>query len=150
MKKGFTIIELLIVITILAIISAVVLTSLSSINTSQAIDKDAQAIVAYLDQAKSNTLASKDASQYGVRFASTTITLFKGSTYNSSEPENRTYLLNPATIIKTVSLTGGGLDVVFSRLTGETAQNGTILVSSTRASTTRTVTIYKTGAIESN
>ncbi len=150
MKKGFTIFELLIVISIIAILSAIIITTLSDFRHNQAVDKDAQTIVAYLDDAKSKTLASKDASQYGVYFSSSTITVFKGSSYSASDPENRVYDLNPTVRVNSISLTGGGSSVVFDRLTGGTAQNGTLVLSSRRATTTRTVTIYKTGSVESN
>jgi prepilin-type N-terminal cleavage/methylation domain-containing protein len=150
MKRAFTIIELLIVIGILGLIAVIAIPSFATLNSNQALEKDTHSVVAYLDDAKSRTLASRNSSQYGVRFASTTITLFRGSTFNAADPENLVFYLNSTTYIKTATLTGGALDVVFSRLTGEANQTGTIVVASTRATTTRTVTIYKTGAIESN
>ncbi len=150
MKKGFTLLELIIAMAILAVISVIVLSTLQSFNNNQALDKDTQAVVAYLDEAKNKTIASKNAAQYGVRMASSSVTLFKGSSYNAADTENQTYTFNSVILINTLSLQGGGSDVVFMRLTGETSQNGTITLSSIRASSIRTVTIYKTGAIESN
>ncbi len=150
MKKGFSLLEIVIVLTILTIISFIVVTVFSSFNSAQGLEKDTQSIMAYLDEAKSKTLSSRDASQHGVHFASTTVTLFRGSVYNPADAENRIFNLNSTVVIRGTALTGGGSDVVFNRLTGETSQYGTITVFSNRASTTRTVTIYKTGSVESN
>jgi prepilin-type N-terminal cleavage/methylation domain-containing protein len=150
MKRGLTIIELLIVISIFGIITLVIVKTFSLFNTNQALDKDTQAIVAFLDDAKSKTLASKDANQYGIHLASSSVTLFKGTSFSSSDPENKVYALDRTVYIFTQALVGGGTNIIFSRLTGETSQSGTITIASTRASSTRTVTIYKTGAIESN
>ncbi|MBA3550755.1 prepilin-type N-terminal cleavage/methylation domain-containing protein [Patescibacteria group bacterium] len=148
-KKGFTLIEILIVISIIGIISTILMTSFSLFNKSEALDKDTDAVVESLEGARSLTLSSQNASQYGVHFGTSKITIFTGTSYTESASTNRDVVLSPTDTILTISLTGGGSDVVFKRLTGETTQNGTVIISSPSTSKTRTVTIYKTGVIES-
>jgi len=46
------------------------------------------------------------------------------------------------------SLAGGGNDVIFNRLSGETGQSGTITVYSSATGGTKIVTIYKTGVVQ--
>lgn len=150
LQKGFTLIEVLIVISIMAIISMILVSSFSLFNKSQALDKDADLIVESLEEARSKTLASHNASQYGVYFASTTITIFTGTTYSSSSSTNRDFPLTLTDRVLSISLFGGGNNVVFNRLTGETGQYGTVVISSPTTSRTRTVTIHKTGVIETN
>ncbi len=123
--------------------------SFSLFNKSEALDKDTDAVVESLEEARSLTLSSQAASQYGVHFGTQKITIFTGTTYSSTSPSNKDISLATTDTILTISLTGGGSDVVFKRLTGETTQNGTVVISSPTTSKTRTVTIYKTGVIES-
>ncbi len=103
-----------------------------------------------LNQARNLTLLSKNATVYGVHFASPDYVLFTGSSYSSSDPNNQIFTLSSPDTVLTLSLTGGGSEVVFKRLSGETTQDGTITVSSPGISKTKTVTIYKTGLVKSD
>ncbi len=149
-KSGFTLIEILVVLAIVGLISIFIFTSLNNYKKFQALDKDKETIVQILRQARSQTLSSRNASQYGAHIASSTVTLFTGTTYSSSSASNQVFLLQASDNIMTISLNGGGSDVVFTRLTGETNQYGTITISSPTTSKTKTVTIYKTGLVEAN
>jgi prepilin-type N-terminal cleavage/methylation domain-containing protein len=148
MKKGFSLIEIIIVIAILGIVSTIIVSSFAAINRTQGLEKDTELVVEQLRQARSQTLSSQNATTYGVHFASTTVTVFAGSSYNPSDPTNEEFVLKNTSLVLNVSLTGGGTDIIFKRLTGETASNGTIVVSSTVASRSKTITVYKTGLIE--
>jgi len=149
LDKGFSLTELLVVLGIIALIMGISLTTFINYRKQQAFTKDSESVVEILSQARDQTLSSKNASQYGVHFASTKITLFTGSTYFAGDSSNIDFPLTSTDIILSISLTGGGSDVVFNRLTGETSQNGTIVVDVPSLSLTKTVTIYKTGLIES-
>jgi prepilin-type N-terminal cleavage/methylation domain-containing protein len=149
-KRGFTMVELLIVVAIAILLSAVVFSSLLSFRKNQALEKDTELVVQLLNQARSQTLSSKGATVYGVHFASSQVILFSGSTYAAAASGNQAFDLTSTDTILTITLTGGGSDVLFQRLTGETTQNGTIVISSSGISRTKTVTIYRTGVIDSN
>jgi type IV fimbrial biogenesis protein FimU len=146
--KGFTLLEILISMAILGIILVIMVSTFKLFANHQAINKDAENVIEALQEARALTLASQNASQYGVHFATSTVTIFTGATYNASTSTNKSVPLSSSATVLTISLVGGGNDVVFQRLTGETAQNGTIIVSSSATPQTRTVTIYKTGLIE--
>lgn len=149
MQKGFTLIEMLVVIAIVSIISTIVFGSFTVFKSAQGLDKDTEMVVEMLRQARSQTLISKNATVYGVHIASTTATLFTGATYSLGDPGNQVFtFLNPDMVVNT-TLTGGGSNVIFKRLTGETSQNGTIVLSTVKTPVrTRTITIFKTGLIE--
>lgn len=148
-NKGVTVAELLIAIAILGILSGIVINSLVSFRKNQALQKDTELVVELLNQARNQTISTKNLSQYGVHFTSTTVTIFTGPTYSNGATGNQVFTLNSTDTILSITLTGGGSDVIFNRLTGETSQNGTIVVSSPGITETKTVTIYKTGVIES-
>ena len=147
--NGFTLVELLIVLSILALLIGITLTTFISFRKSQSLALDVQTITSVLRQARNQTLSSKNASVYGVHFSQGVVTLFTGATYTVGAATNEDFNLSGADTIVTISLAGGGSDVVFIRLTGETVQNGTIVVSSPSTSQAKTVTIYKTGLIDS-
>ncbi len=149
-KRGFTAAEFLIVIAILALLSIGTVSTFVGFRDSQALSKDTELVVETLRQARSQTLTSQNSSQYGVHIGTTNITLFAGATYTAGSASNQVFPLTSRDTVVTITLTGGGSDVVFKRLSGETSQNGTIVLTSASSSKTKTVTIYKTGLVESN
>lgn len=148
LNSGFTLVELFISLAIIAVLSIVVSTMFIDFRKNQALDKDTDTIVETLRQARNQTLSSKNASAYGVHITSTKVILFTGTSYVFGAATNSEFNLNSTDSILTISLNGGGSDVIFNRLTGETSQNGTIVVNSVGLSRSKTVTIYKTGLVE--
>lgn len=148
-KFGFTLTEILIVLGVMALLSGIIFSTFITFKKSEALNKDTETIVEVLRQARSQTMSSQNASQYGVHFTSSQVTIFTGATYSSSASSNQNFILSSTDTLLTISLVGGGTDIVFSRLSGETSQNGTVVVSSPDTSRIKTVTIYKTGLVDS-
>lgn len=140
-------VELLAVVAIMGILVTITINTFVQEKNTQALELDTETVVETLRQARSQTLSSQNASQYGVHFASSTITLFAGSSYATGSSGNKVFNLSSFDSL-TTSLTGGGSDVLFNRLSGETNQNGTIVVSSLATTSTKTVTIYNTGLVQ--
>lgn len=148
MKKGFTIIEIVIVIAIIVVVSALIIDSFPRLNASQALSKDTAGLIAVLNQARTETLSSRNDSTYGVHVSTNQLTLFMGSSYVVGDSNNVDIPFNSQVMVGSYSLQGGGSDIVFNRLTGETSQYGSItlrLVSD--ATQTKTVNISATGII---
>ena len=148
-NSGVTMIEFIGVFAILVILSTVTLTTFIHFRNNQSLDKDTETIVETLEQARNQTLSSQNASQYGVHITSSKVTLFTGSSYTNGASGNIDVPLTSSDAIVTITLTGGGGDVVFQRLTGETTQDGTVVISSSSIGKTRTITIFKTGVVQS-
>ena len=148
--SGFTLVEILFVLAIILILLTLVVSGFASFKKSEALDLDKQMVVETLEQARDQTLASYNASQYGVHFASSSITLFTGSSYSAGAAGNVVYPLSSTDDTMSVSLPGGDGDVIFNRLVGDTADNGTIVLTSSATGISKTVTIYKTGLVSSN
>jgi prepilin-type N-terminal cleavage/methylation domain-containing protein len=149
-RNGFSVIEIIIVIAIMSLLMGLAVSTFITYRKREAFNKDTETVTEILTQARAQTLQSKGGLQYGVHFATSQVTLFSGTAYATSTVSNSVYPLISTDLILNISLTGGGSDVIFKRLTGETDQNGTIVVDVPSLSQTKTVTIYKTGLIDSN
>src|SRR3989344_8298077 len=140
-SSGMTLMELLVAIGILLVLFALSIRTFQGVNSGKALDTEAERIVTQLNEARSLTLSSKYASQYGVHFASSSITLFQGAIYNAASATNTTELLNSLVRISQIDLTEGGSDVVFQRLTGVAMQSGSLTLSlQSDASASKTIT----------
>lgn len=147
MKSGITVIELLIVVAIFILIGAVMVGVFRGLQTDSNIAAATEIVISSLRQARSQTLASINDEQYGVYFASTSVTVFVGDTYNPSDSENEISLLPRGTEISSINL-GGSSEIIFSRLTGGSSASGTVVVSSLQnTSEFRTITINFVGLI---
>ncbi len=127
-----------------------VVTAYLKFNSMQALEKDRALVSSILNQARSLTLSSKGNSQYGVRFNAGEIVLFTGASYSAATTTNLSFPLSPQVSLST-SLSGGGVEVVFERLSGKTRESGTVtLALVSNASSTKSITIYGTGVIQNN
>ncbi len=148
LKKGFTLVEVLVVIAIMLILFKVVSTVFSTLKNTNVLDKQADTVASVFEEARSLTLASYNATQYGVHVESGRVVRFTGSSYVSGASSNVASTVSSAVSLSK-SLTGGGSEVVFNRLTGTTSQYGTITVSLVASTTqTRSITISSSGIIE--
>ncbi len=147
--RGFSLIEIVITLAVMAIISAISLSALSSSTDNEVLNKATDSVVSVFAESRSLTISAKNASNFGVHLTSTGPIIFKGNSYNASATSNIPLLLNSRVSINTISLVDGSTDVVFDRFTGNTSNNGTfrvVLVSN--PSKYKTVTVYKTGIVE--
>jgi len=126
--KGFTLMEVVIVIGIIGIFSTVALVSFNASRNVRDLTTSSQNTLSILRLAQSRTLAGENDSAWGVRLASNQITLFEGDTFAGS-PLTTIYPLPSSIQINNISLNGGGNDIIFKRITGETDQTGTFLLS---------------------
>jgi prepilin-type N-terminal cleavage/methylation domain-containing protein len=152
-NKGITLIEIIVAISILAIIIAITIPSLSNFRNEQILKNTTEDIVSLLNQARNQTLASKNSTNYGVHFDVGNIIFFNGGVFSDSDPNNKVITLDDAVSIPEagVSLNGDGDDVIFNRLSGDTNQFGIIMIQlNSNASAQKTITISKTGVVSSN
>jgi len=156
-NKGISLIEILIVISIIGILSAVIFPNLSQFRDAQALKNTTLDVVSLLNKARQNTLSSLNSTNYSVHFESDRAILFVGSAYSSSNSTNEPVVYSLAVTTPSsggINISGGGSDINFERLTGGVI-NGTIsstIVIQLVSDPTRQkiITINKTGIISSN
>lgn len=141
--------EIMIVISILAFLTAIIVGQFSKYQAAQFIRTDTEAIIGIIEDARAKTLSSLSSSQYGVYFGTDTATLFTGSAYSSSDPNNQVLELSDYVRIVDISLSGGGDEIVFERLSGNTNQYGSITLETSGGDDNRVITVTKLGIIES-
>lgn len=146
--KGFTLIETLVAVAVLALLAVIVVSGLSSFQESGELLRASDLVAGTLRDAKGRTLASKNNLAYGVHFDSDQIVLFEGTAYDASSVSNEVTPLPFRVEISTIAL-GGGDEVAFLRLSGEAIATGTIMLRvKQEPSKTKTVQMYESGVVE--
>ena len=147
--RGLSIIEIVVVIAVLASITAFIAYRFLNSVQERALEGAVDSVVATLEQARIQTIASRNKSQHGVHFSASAIVLFEGGVYDPSSPSNKFFLLNDEVEISSWVLGGGGDDVIFEQLSGKTSNTGTVTLRlKDRINRTKTVTIITSGIIE--
>jgi len=156
MNRGFSLLELLIIIAVVSLLAAGVGVSLVNYQRTAALDSSAKEIVGNLRFAQSKAITGEDGNAdgasdtWGVRFANganDTYRIFYGSPYNVNNAKEEIYL--PSSVSFNAPSEGNTLDVIFAKTSG-TASAATITVSSADGSETRTVTVNAAGRISSD
>lgn len=128
--KAFTLIETLLVIAFIGILLGLGISALRFTVREAELGETADGLMRTLRSARERTLRSDDASQYGVRFATSSVpaiyTLFKGPSYALRDSSADVAYRIPKDIVLFDVELGGGTEVVFTRLTGESSASGSI------------------------
>ncbi len=143
--------EVLTVIAILMTILGISIGSFVALNQRSATNASVDAIKAAVIQARTKTLSGDSGTHWGVHFETLEVTVFAGSTYNQNTSTNIRYPLNRGTSIVNKNIAGGGANIIFNRLTGETSNAGTSnlgIRDNYSLSTSTLITIYGTGIVQ--
>ncbi len=125
--KGFTLLEVAITIGIVVLIGAISLVSFINSRNVRDLTTSAQNVLSVLRLAQSKALGGEDNSQWGVRLEQAQFILFRGTTFASST-STQSYSLPSSIEIVNIILAGGGQEVAFKRLSGQTDQTGVFTV----------------------
>ncbi len=143
---GFTLIEVIVVVAVTAIIATIIVKSYSLFNIKVSLESDVGRVATALYRARADTIVGRGGLQYGVHFDSNKAVLFQGASYSSGASTNKNFPFSTRVSITSVSLSGGGNEVIFDKLTGTTVNFGTIKFGTSGvASATSTITISNNG-----
>jgi len=149
MNRGFTLTEIIVVVSILGIISAMAYAGFSNFVVSSKLDSVGENVFSLINKTREKTVASEGGIPYGVRVEESKLVLFRAPTYVEWEPSNEEYVLPADFFISSINLEGGVNDVLFLPLTGETIAFGTLTVERRGyASVQKIIRIYETGIVE--
>jgi type II secretory pathway pseudopilin PulG len=145
--KGFSLIELLMIISIMILIGMITVPKLINFQREQSLKNTSENIISLLNKAKSDSQASLNSSNYGVHFENDYMVYFIGMTYTENNPDNQRVDFETGVTIQS----GVGNSIIFPRLTGDVIGYGTVVIKLTALPTrTKTITVTKTGSISSN
>ncbi|MDP3996124.1 MAG: prepilin-type N-terminal cleavage/methylation domain-containing protein [bacterium] len=147
MKKGSTLVELIITVAVLAILVTISFFVFGGFNRRQSLEQKTATAISFLTEAKTLTLSSRENTVYGIHFEEELMVRFKGETYDPDDSSNHATSVGPTVSISDISLSGGGSEVVFKRLSGETDNYGTITFSTPQGES-KTVTVHASGVVE--
>ncbi len=164
--KGFTLIELVIVFSVLAILSVISVASFVSYSRAQAINNDAKTIINTINQAKSNAssqvkpsvCSGKVLNGYSVTLVLTGAKNIYKLNVTCSNTENtvNTYNLSSAITFDTTAVTGTTMDKIFFNIlngatkitnSSNTITNGQIKIKGYNNTQCRVINIVNDGAI---
>ena len=148
-KRGVTLLEMLVAMGILVLAAVMISGVFSNFSDNGKLIEAQSGIIGLLRDARSRTLASESASNFGVHFQTDRAVLFRGDIYNSSDPANEDYVLSDRVEISAIALSGSATESVFTRLLGTTTASGNITLRLiNNPSKIRTITILPSGAVQ--
>jgi prepilin-type N-terminal cleavage/methylation domain-containing protein len=147
--KGFTLVEMLIVLAIVGVLSALFTLSFSTFRNSQTLKNSMDSALALLYEARGDTLAGLNNTQYSVRFETNQMVFFTGTTYNSGTSTNRIVAYDTGVSASSISLSGGASAVSFTQISGAANPYGTITLVAQNGAT-KSITIGVSGSVSHN
>lgn len=151
-KRGFTLPELLVIVAILIILTALTVPFFRYFGEELDLNNSAEGIINSLRLAQNKTLASEGFSQWGVYFTTTTVPhqyiLFKGPSFALRDALFDEYQNLPNSVeISEIQLDGTN-EVVFNRINGTANQSGSITLRlKNDFSKTKTIFIESSGQV---
>ncbi len=140
--------EILVVIGIFMVIMSISLYFFSGFSKKESLEKDIAGLTALARDARLLSIASKDASLFGIHLENDKAVLFEGSTYSAGGPNEKVVLFSREVYMFSYSLNLGSPDIVFTRLIGNTQNYGDVTLSLKDDSASTTITILNTGVIQ--
>ncbi len=141
-RKGFTLLELMLAITIIAIIAAGVIALDIPAQQRNDLDTARNSIIQTLHSARSKARAVDGDVSWGVSIQSSTFVLFKGASYASRDTSYDEATDMPQTLVPS-----GLSEIVFVKRTGDPTSTGTITLTS-KTNEQRTITLNAKGMID--
>lgn len=151
-RNGFTLSELLVVVGILIVLTAISIPAFRFFEGESDLNNSTEEIINTLRIAQNKTLASESSSRWGVYFSTSTIPhqyiLFQGNNYQSrSTSSDEVHKLPSKIEIYKIDLSSAQ-EVVFNRLSGTTDQFGEVAIRlKTNFVKTRNIFIQTSGQI---
>ena len=146
-RRGFTLIEILVAMALLVLLAVFFMAGLSGFLGASGLEQATDEAVGLLREARSQTLAAEGGEGYGVRFASSSLTRFRGGVYVPGDPGNTVVSLPRTVAIIAIELGTTSSSVTFERLTGAAAATGTIRFQAKRTGRVRQVEVLPSGLI---
>lgn len=130
---GFTLVELLISLSIIAIVSVIGFTNLTGTREKMAVNLEVEKIATYLRSVRDRAISGEDDSSWGVRFVNNVsgddvYYSFKGLSFSSTSIVETRFLSKKTQL--TIPAVGSTTDIIFIKGSGNVVATSTIRVQS--------------------
>lgn len=146
-NKGFTVMEILIVVGILGVLMAIIVPSFSQFRKAGLVNTETQDIVSFINRARLSSMHSKNDLEYGIHFNSTGVVMYSTPVYDAMETTNETRNLDSTLFFSTIAVQGGGNDIVFKKVTGAADKYATTTMKFVGASATSTTFVVRPSGV---
>ena len=143
--KGFTLLELIICIALVAIVGQLVYSSFNALNNRQILDQEVAQVKSYIQKSRMDSLNSKNGDSHGIMFASSSISVIEILATSTSF----IYTLNNR--VRLVNSTLGTSTLTFARISGLPSATGTLTYTYSSGNMivgTSTITINGAGIVQ--
>ena len=152
MRSGVTLVELVLVIGLFTLLATVGLLSLITPQQKLTADSAKNLILLTVKEAQNKAMTGVEAENFSVHFESGGFSLFKGTIFDSTDPENLVTNLDPSLSFTAINLPSQ--NIVFSKLSGE-AENfdpalNSIILTDSQTGKNFTFTLNRLGAVNVN
>lgn len=138
--RGFTLIEMMVVIAVIGMLASVSTTAYSSFKTHENLEIAANGVVEAIRYAQANAQSGKGGSSWGAEILPSSVVVFKGASYAGRDAASDQALDFPG------GVTASGLsEIVFAAVTGFTANTGIVVM--TNSSGTKNISINEKGTL---
>lgn len=143
LTSGFTLLELIIAICLIALLTAIALPKLNNFRTGQIHKNEVGNMLAMLNEARTRALTGDSSRAYSVSIDTTakTMTLFRVTTDPDDTAYSEIMTLDDKLTLSTSLAGTTDSTITFNRFTGNTVNAGTITVTTTNGAFSRTATI---------
>lgn len=148
MKKGFTLIELVVVMGIFVALLGIATINLSGAQSRTTLNSAVEVFIADLKSQQLRAMAGEEDSTggpapYGVHFENSEYILFQGASYLSSDPGNFDVSLPTGTEFFPISS-----DIIFASGSGEVSADFVITIRRTGSTAQKTINLNRYGVVE--
>jgi len=151
---GFTLMELIVVMAIIFMISGFVTIGLLNQQRTTSLSSSADILIADINSQKTKAMSGTtdglaNAENYGIYFLEDRYILFKGESFQETDPANFTIMLDEDIKFSTINFAGNS--IVFSVQTGEIMGflegNNSIVIQDLSGGESKTITINRYGVV---
>ena len=149
-QQGFTLVEVTITLAIFSILVVIGVALMTNTLGRNQVGNVMTDTVSTLRRAQWQSMNGHEDDVWGVHFETDSMTLFRGSTYSFGASDNVVTDLPNDIEYSSISLNGGGDDVLFDDSFGSTTAFGTLTIEDTNSDESRSVTVNAVGMIDWN
>lgn len=142
--RGFSFIELMVVIAVVALLATVAVVSLSAMQERLLLNSARSNVAFHLEEMRAKAVAGSGGVSHGVNFSRDRYVQFQGGSYSAIDSQNSVHVIDDRLEIVT-DIIGNSKSIVFDRITGTTGSRVAVTIRSRMNPENQQVVVVGTG-----